>query len=98
MNGCLGSGMAQAMFVGGEWVSAPTSFDDLDPWSGATYAEVGAADGAHMMAAIEAAAAAFPAWAARSPQEKQAIFMRAGEILKRRSADVVEALVHETGA
>ena len=49
------------------------------------------------MAAIEAAAAAFPAWAASSPAVRQLVFLKAADALERRRAEVIRALALETG-
>jgi vanillin dehydrogenase len=47
--------------------------------------------------AVDAAAAAFPAWAELPPAEKQALFLRAADIVERRCSDIVDLLAAETG-
>jgi acyl-CoA reductase-like NAD-dependent aldehyde dehydrogenase len=48
--------------------------------------------------AIAAAAAAFPAWAATVPAERQRIFLKAADVLESRLDEVVGLLARETGA
>jgi len=73
-------------FIGGAWVDAAdgATFEDKDPFTGETVAVVPAAGGADAARAIEAAAAAFPAWAETPPAARQAIFLKAADILERR--------------
>ena len=47
--------------------------------------------------AVEAASAAFPAWAATPPAARQRIFLAAADILERRRDEVVALLATETG-
>ncbi len=48
--------------------------------------------------AVDAAAAAFPAWAESPPALRQRIFLKAADILEARMDDVVSWLARETGA
>ena len=61
------------------------------------FAEVAAGGRTEAEAAVAAAAAAFPAWAAMSPRERQHLFLKAADIVEKRSADIVRALALETG-
>src|SRR4029077_7807928 len=47
--------------------------------------------------AVAAAAEAFPGWAATPPAAKQAIFLRAADILESRQDEIVDLLARETG-
>src|ERR1700727_2184392 len=47
--------------------------------------------------AVDAAAAAFPAWAELPPADKQAMFLRAADIVERRRDEIIELLATETG-
>ena len=87
-------------FIGGQWTAASSgkTFDDKDPFTGETVAVVPAGDGDDARKAIEAAAAAFPAWAATPPAARQAIFLKAADILESRQDEVVSMLARETGA
>ncbi|WP_433291368.1 aldehyde dehydrogenase family protein [Actinoplanes sp. CA-030573] len=70
---------------------------DHDPWNRAVLAEVASGDGEDARLAIEAAHAAFPAWSAMPPSERQLIFIRAADELDRRRAEVIDLLARETG-
>jgi acyl-CoA reductase-like NAD-dependent aldehyde dehydrogenase len=87
-------------FIGGQWTAAASgkTFEDKDPFTGETVAVVPAGDGDDARKAIEAAAAAFPAWAATPPAARQAIFLKAADILESRQDEVVSMLARETGA
>jgi acyl-CoA reductase-like NAD-dependent aldehyde dehydrogenase len=86
-------------FIGGQWVDASdgATFEDRDPFTGETVAVVPAAGADDAAQAIDAAAAAFPAWAETPPAVRQAIFLKAAEILERRQDEVVSLLARETG-
>ena len=49
-------------------------------------------------AAVAAAAAAFPAWANMAPGERQRLFLRAADIVERRTEELVELMAVEGGA
>jgi acyl-CoA reductase-like NAD-dependent aldehyde dehydrogenase len=87
-------------FADGEWRSAEGNklFDVYKPYNRALYARV--ADGGREEAklAVEAAAKAFPAWAATTPAERARLFFRAAEIVKRRRAEIADILADETGS
>jgi acyl-CoA reductase-like NAD-dependent aldehyde dehydrogenase len=86
-------------FIGGEWTDAAdgSTFDDKDPFTGETVALVPAGGADDATRAIEAAAAAFPAWSETPPAARQAIFLKAADILERRRDEVVSLLARETG-
>jgi acyl-CoA reductase-like NAD-dependent aldehyde dehydrogenase len=87
-------------FIGGQWTAASSgkTFEDKDPFTGETVAVAPAGDGDDARKAIEAAAAAFPAWAATPPAMRQAIFLKAADILESRQDEIVSMLARETGA
>ena len=74
-------------WIGGQRMASPETFDDVSPVDGRVLGQVARGGRAEADAAVAAARAAFPAWAAMSPQER-------GEILLR-LADSVEAHVEE---
>src|SRR6201999_1638645 len=84
-------------YIGGEWVSAEKLFDDFDPYRGTVVAQVPAGTRADAARAVDAAAAAFPAWADLPPAEKQALFLKAADIVERRAAEITALLAEETG-
>ena len=83
--------------IGGEWVSSGRKFEDIDPYRGTVMAMVPAGTRADAARAVDAAAAAFPAWAALPPAEKQGMFLRAADIVERRREEIVALLATETG-
>jgi acyl-CoA reductase-like NAD-dependent aldehyde dehydrogenase len=87
------------LFVGGEWSAAGDgeTFEVRDPFTGETVISAAAGTRADAERAIEAAQAAFPEWAASPPAQRQAIFLRAADILESRRDEVVELLARETG-
>ena len=84
-------------YIGGEWVSAEKLFDDFDPYRGTVVARVPAGTRADAARAVDAAQAAFPAWADLPPAEKQALFLRAADIVERRADEIKKLLATETG-
>ena len=87
------------IYINGEWVSALDKevYDDLNPYTGEVFARVPSGKRADAKRAIEAAAAAFPSWSHGLPAERQAIFLRAADILEKRRDDIVTILAEETG-
>ncbi|HET7170870.1 MAG TPA: aldehyde dehydrogenase family protein [Gaiellales bacterium] len=86
-------------FIGGEWVEpgGGSRFDDTDPFTGDVVAHVADGSREDARAAVEAAAAAFPEWSQTPPAARQAIFLKAADILEGRRDEVVEWLARETG-
>src|SRR5262245_2744927 len=87
-------------FVAGSWTAAASgeTFEDKDPFTGETVASVPAAGAEDARRAIDAASAAFPAWSSTPPAARQAIFLKAADILESRQDEVVSMLARETGA
>jgi acyl-CoA reductase-like NAD-dependent aldehyde dehydrogenase len=86
-------------YIGGKWVEASNSetFEDLDPYTGDVTATVPAGTREDARAAIDAAASSFPAWSKAGPAERQAVFLRAADVLESRRDEVVALLAAETG-
>jgi acyl-CoA reductase-like NAD-dependent aldehyde dehydrogenase len=86
-------------FIAGVWACAENGaeFDDLDPYSGEVMARIPAAGRADAERAIAAAAAAFPAWSTLPPSQRQALFLRAANIVESRRTELVNLLARETG-
>jgi acyl-CoA reductase-like NAD-dependent aldehyde dehydrogenase len=86
-------------FIGGEWVEASdgATFEDRDPFTGDVVAQVAAGGRDDARRAVESAAAAFAEWSATPPAARQAIFLKAADILESRQDDVVGWLARETG-
>jgi len=87
------------LFIGGEWRTAESgkTLDVMDPSTGAvirTIADASVADG---KAAMDAAVAAFPAWAATPARERGEILRRAFDLLQARKEDVALLMTLEMG-
>lgn len=81
--------------------AAPASgktFDRLNPVTGKVATTAPAASVADAHAAVEAAAAAFPAWSALGPNARRAMLNRAADALAARGDAFVEAMMAEIGA
>ncbi len=70
-------------FIGGDWRSAQSGATDsvVNPATGAVIGEVPASEAADVDAAVAAAAAAFPAWAALTPRERSEVLHRVADIV-----------------
>ncbi len=84
-------------YIGGQWTGSERLFDDLDPYAGTVVARVPAGTRADAARAVDAAAAAFQGWADLPPAEKQALFLRAADIVERRRNEITALLAAETG-
>jgi acyl-CoA reductase-like NAD-dependent aldehyde dehydrogenase len=86
--------------IGGEWVAAAdgATYEDRDPFTGEVVAIAPAAGAVDAQRAVDAAAAAAPAWAQTPPAERQRVFLKAADILESRLDEVVGLLARETGA
>src|SRR6266852_4408617 len=86
-------------FIGGEWVGAldGSTYEDREPYTGDIFANAPAGGAEDARRAIEAAAAAFPAWSQAPPVERQRIFLKAADVLEARLEEIVELLARETG-
>jgi acyl-CoA reductase-like NAD-dependent aldehyde dehydrogenase len=84
-------------YINGGWTGSAALFDDLDPYRGTVVARVPAGTRADAARAVDAAAAAFPGWADVPPAEKQALFLRAADIVERRRDEIIAMLAAETG-
>jgi acyl-CoA reductase-like NAD-dependent aldehyde dehydrogenase len=86
-------------FIDGHW-SEPggRTFRDTNPFNGELVAEIAAGGRAEAKLAVAAAAAAFPAWAAMGPSQRQRLFLKAADICERRLEDAVKIMAIEGGA
>ena len=86
-------------FINGRWsVPGGPTFPDYNPYNGELVAEIAAGGRAESEAAVAAAHAAFPAWAAMGPTERQRLFLKAADITERRLPEIVQIMAIETGA
>ncbi len=86
--------------IAGEWVAAASgrTFDDINPYSGEVYARIPASGADDARRAIDAAEKAFPAWAKLGARARQALFLKAADIVERRADELVSIMAQETGA
>jgi len=87
------------MYINGEWTEAASgaTFDDYDPFTGEVFAKVASANKEDAKRAVDAAAAAFPSWAATPPAERGMYFLKAADILEKRQQEILQILTEETG-
>lgn len=87
------------MYIDGGWVDAldGTAYDDFNPYTGEVFARVPSGKRADAKKAVDAAVAAFPAWSHTLPAERQALFLKAADILEKKQMDIVQILAEETG-
>lgn len=88
------------MYIGGKWVDAQKkeTFADINPYNGETMATVPAGKREDAKLAIEAAAAAFPGWAATPPAQKRKLFNKAADVMEGRQEELVRILSEENGS
>jgi len=87
------------MYINGEWVDALDGefYDDFNPYTGEVFARVPSGKRADAKRAVDAAIAAFPAWSHTLPVERQALFLKAANILEKKQDEIITILAEETG-
>jgi acyl-CoA reductase-like NAD-dependent aldehyde dehydrogenase len=90
----------QRLLIGGEWRGASSggTYEKTNPYNGESAGSAAAATREDARAAVDAAAAAFPAWAATPVAERKALLDRASELLMERQAEIAGIVTQETGA
>ncbi len=88
------------MLIGGKQVQAADgrTFERRNPVTGDIATRAPAASLADADAAVEAAHAAFPAWAALAPTERRKRLLKAADLMDARTAEFIAAGAIETGA
>lgn len=91
--------VTRGLLIGGKEIASSDNrlVDDISPWTGEVYARVAAASPADVTAAVDAAAAAFPAWRAMRPFERRKIFLRAADLMEERIEDAIATMAGEVG-
>ncbi len=89
----------QQHLIGGAWRPSQSgaTFDRIDPFTGEAVTVAAAAGRADARAAVEAAAAAFPAWSATAPAERSRLLEAAADLLDARAPDIAHAVTQECG-
>ena len=92
--------MTVEFLIDGKAVSATgnRSFTRHDPVTGEVASVAAAASVADALGAVDAAAAAFPGWAASAPAERRKLLNKAADIMDAKAPDFIAAAVAETGA
>jgi aldehyde dehydrogenase (NAD+) len=88
------------LYIDGQWTPAKQGgqFPVLNPSTGEVWTHVADAGRADAAAAIAAAQAAQPAWAALPHSERARFLGKAADVLEARKQDVVDALIDEGGS
>jgi len=90
---------ATTHYINGCWSEhGARTFSDRNPFNGEVVAEIATGGAAEAEAAVAAANAAFPAWAAMPPIERQRLFLKAADVTERRLPMIVHSLAIETGS
>jgi len=84
-------------YIGGAWTEAANRKAVHNPANGALIAEVADVGVAGARAAIDAAAAAFPAWAAKTAKERSAILLEWNRLMLDNADDLGRILTAEMG-
>ena len=87
----------KGLYIGGAWVPAARTFDDLNPSDNSLYARIPDAAPEDARRAIAAAKAAFPEWSAQPFHHRAAALHRIADVWERRKDDFVAAAVNEGG-
>ncbi len=85
-------------WIGGQRVASGTSFTDVSPIDEKPLAEVSAGGPAEVDAAVRAAAAAFPGWAATPPAQRAALLHAIADGIERRAEDLAQVETADNGA
>lgn len=88
------------ILIGGQWRQGSSSRElvDTDPYSGQPLLRMSLAGRQDVDQAYAAAEAAQPGWEESSPAQKQAVLLRAAQILESRHDEIIDWLVHESGS
>ena len=88
------------LLIGGKALAAANgkTFDRLCPLDGSVATRAPAATSADAVSAVDAAAKAFPAWAAMGPGERRALLLKAATALEAKTQKFIDVMAAETGA
>lgn len=87
------------MFIGGEWVESHTrsTFDVLNPATGAVVDSVPKGDREDTKKAIDDARATFKKWSATAPIERSRILLKIAEVIRANVEELANTLTVEQG-
>src|SRR5579862_2813644 len=85
--------------INGEWIGAldGKTYAKKNPYTGGIASRVPAGKREDARRAIDAAAAAFPAWSATPPAVRRSLFLKAADVLERRMPEIAKITAEETG-
>ncbi len=88
------------MLIGGDKAAAASgqTFERRNPLDGSVATRAPAASAQDAVAAVDAAAKAFPAWSAMGPGERRALLLKAANALEAKTPQFIQAMAAETGA
>lgn len=88
------------LFIGGRFARATGErwYETTEAITGEPIAKVAAATAADARAAVDAAAAALPAWAGLPPAQRRSVLLRAAELFGERAGELTETMGREMGA
>lgn len=91
--------VAESFFVAGRWVApgAGRCRSVINPATGATIAEIGYGSAADAVAAVDAAAEAFPTWSRLPARSRSDALMRVYALLSERAEEIGLLLARESG-
>lgn len=84
--------------IGGKHRTTKSTFDRINPMTGKAATTASAASSHDAIAAVEAAEAALPAWAAIGPNARRALLNAAADTLGTKADDFIDAMMSETGS
>jgi 5-carboxymethyl-2-hydroxymuconic-semialdehyde dehydrogenase len=85
-------------WIGGERVASSSTFDDISPIDETTIAHIARGGAAEANAAVDAAAAAFPAWAATPAVERARLLHRVADLVEERIEQLAIVETTDNGA
>ena len=87
------------LWIGGQWKKAFDGgrFDVIDPATENKVASVASATVDDAMAALDAASAAFPGWAAKKPRERAEVLRKSYELIMRDAERLAKLITIENG-
>jgi len=87
------------LFINGKWIGArdQQTYTKINPYNGKPVAQVAAGKRDDVRLAVDAAQAAFPAWAGAPPAMRRGLLLKAADVLERRQTDIARITAEETG-
>ncbi len=84
-------------WIGGRWAESPNRIDVVDPGNGDLLADVANASIETCVAAVDAAASAFPSWRESAPRARAEILRRAFDLMVAETETIATLIVRENG-